>query len=59
MRPENSRSYGVASFVNGVMKVLMKGKEAGQILDGWEHVTHKLAEDAAPIIDWLHKLPLN
>jgi hypothetical protein len=59
VKPEDSRSYGVASFVNGVMKVVMKGKEAGQILDGWEHVTHKLAEDAAPIIDWLHKLPLN
>ncbi len=57
LKPEDSRSYGVASFVNGIMKIVAKGKEAGQIYDGWEHLEHKLWEDAAWIIDWLHNLP--
>lgn len=50
---ENSRSFSVASVVNGVMEVVGKGKDVADGMDGWEQTAHKLAEDAAPVIDWL------
>ena len=53
VKPENSRSFSVASVVNGVMKVVTKGKDVSQAWDGWQHVAHKLGEDAAPVIEWL------
>jgi hypothetical protein len=53
VKPENSRSYSVASVVNGIMKVVVRGKDVSQAFDGWEHLAHKLGEVAAPIIGWL------
>jgi hypothetical protein len=56
---EDSRSFNIASFVNGIMKVVVKGRDVSQAFDGWEHLEQKLWEDAASIIEWLHKLPPN
>ncbi len=53
VKPENSRWFGIASVVNGVWKVVSKGNDANQALEGWEHVAHKLGEDAGPIIESL------
>jgi hypothetical protein len=53
VKPEDSRSFSIASVVNGIMKVVVRGKDLSQVVDGWEHLAHKLGEDAAPIIEWL------
>ena len=51
--PKKSRSFSVASTINGIMKVVSKGKAAGASIDGWENIGHKLGEIAQPVIDWL------
>jgi hypothetical protein len=39
--------------VNRIVEVVSKGKDVNEGVGGWSELSHKLSEQAGPIIDWL------
>ena len=50
---EKSHSFTIASAVNSLTKVALRGGDAGAAIEGWGKVVHQLHEAAGPVLEWL------
>ena len=50
---EKSHSFIIASAVNSLTKIALRGGDAATAIEGWGKVLHRLHEAAGPVIEWL------
>ncbi len=53
MSCQKSHSLIVASAVNSLTKVALRGGDVAAAVEGWGKVAHLLHEAAGPVIEWL------
>jgi hypothetical protein len=52
--PRKSCSYIIASAYNRIWSILQKGKDAAQVIEGWQRTYDLLKPHIPAIIDFLH-----
>ena len=57
--PKKSHDFAVASAINKLWEVALKGKELPLAMQGWSEVLHKLGESVGPVLDWLSRFTGN
>jgi hypothetical protein len=50
---EKSRPFIIASAVNSLTKVALRGGDVAAAIEGWGKVLHQLHDAAGPVIEWL------